>query len=80
MSAADFLFSPEVQKLLTVLYAATDQQFSTSELAGRAKLGEGETALTVEHLVRSGIVKRQAAKAREGRSSLVSSGGVRLAY
>lgn len=63
MSAADFLFSPEVQKLLTVLYAAPDQQFPTSELARRSKLAEAETALTVEHLVRSGIVRRQAAKA-----------------
>lgn len=66
MSAADFLFSPEVQKLLMVLYAAPDQQFSTSELARRAKLEEAETTLTVEHLVRSGIVKRLAAKADQG--------------
>ncbi|MET3478129.1 hypothetical protein [Variovorax atrisoli] len=66
MSAADFLFSPEVQKLLTVLYAApADQWFPTAELARRTRLAEPEAAATVEHLVGSGIVKRQAAKGEE---------------
>lgn len=65
MSAADFLFSPEVQKLLAILYAAPDQQLPTGELARRSKLGEADAALTVEHLVKSGMVKRQAAKAEQ---------------
>lgn len=66
MSAADFLFSPEVQKLLTVLYAApADEQFPTAELARRARLAEPEATATVGHLVGSGIVKRQAAKAEQ---------------
>lgn len=65
MSAADFLFSPEVQKLLVILYAAPDQQFTASELVRRSKLGEADAALTVEHLVKSGVVKRQAAKGEQ---------------
>lgn len=66
MSAADFLFSPEVQKLLAVLYAApADEQFPTAELARRARLAEPEATATVGHLVSSGIVKRQAAKAEQ---------------
>jgi len=65
MSAADFLFAPEVQKLLMVAYAAPDQQFSSSELARRSKLDTEDAARTLEHLVGSGILKRQKAKAEE---------------
>jgi len=65
MSAADFLFAPEVQKLLMVAYAAPDQQFSSSELARRSKLDPEDAARTLEHLVGSGILKRQKAKAEE---------------
>lgn len=62
MSAADFLFAPEVQKLLKVVYAAPDQQFSTSELAQRSKLDAADVARTLEHLVASGMLKRQKPK------------------
>ncbi len=64
MSAADFLFAPEVQKLLKVVYAAPDQQFSTGELAQRSKLDAADVARTLEHLVASGMLKRQKPKAR----------------
>lgn len=64
MSAADFLFAPEVQKLLKVVYAAPDQQFSTSELAHRSKLDPADVARTLEHLVASGMLKRQRPKAQ----------------
>jgi hypothetical protein len=63
MSAADFLFAPEVQKLLMVAYAAPEQQFSSSELAQRSKLDPDDVARTLEHLVGSGILKRQKSKA-----------------
>lgn len=62
MSAADFLFAPEVQKLLKVVYAAPDQQFSTSELAQRSKLDAADVARTLAHLVASGMLKRQMPK------------------
>lgn len=64
MSAADFLFAPEVQKLLKVVYAAPDQQFSASELAQRSKLDTADVARTLEHLVASGMLKRQKPKAQ----------------
>lgn len=63
MSAADFLFAPEVQKLLRVAYAAPDQPFSSSELARRSKLAPDDVARTLEHPVGSGILKRQKPKA-----------------
>ena len=65
MSAADFLFAPEVQKLLMVAYAAPDQPFSSSELAKRSKLEPDDAARTLEHLVGSGILKRSKPKADE---------------
>lgn len=65
MSAADFLFAPEVQKLLMVAYAAPDQPFSSSELAQRTKLAPDDVARTLEHLVGSGILKRHKPKADE---------------
>ena len=65
MSAADFLFAPEVQKLLMVAYAAPDQQFSASDLAQRSKLDADTVARTLEHLAGSGILKRHKAKGDE---------------
>jgi DNA-binding Lrp family transcriptional regulator len=65
MSAADFLFAPEVQKLLQVAYAAPDQPLSASELARRSKLDPDTAARTLEHLVGSGILKRRKPKASE---------------
>jgi hypothetical protein len=66
MSAADFLFSPEVQKLLRVLYAAPEQQFSTGELAQRTKLDAADVARTLEHLLASGMLKKQKLKPSAG--------------
>ena len=63
MSAADFLFAPEVQKLLKVVYAAPDQQFATSELARLSKLDTEDVSRTLEHLVKSGILTRMKPKA-----------------
>ncbi len=65
MSAADFLFAPEVQKILMVAYAAPDQPLSSSELAKRSKLEPDDAARTLEHLVESGILKRSKPKADE---------------
>ncbi|WP_093017675.1 hypothetical protein [Variovorax sp. OV700] len=72
MSAADFLFAPEVQKLLMVAYAAPDQQFSCSELARRSKLDPADAERTLEHLVGSGILKKQKPKADQADADTVS--------
>ncbi|RIX83567.1 hypothetical protein [Acidovorax cavernicola] len=71
MSAADFLLAPEVQKLLMVAYAAPDQPLSSSELAQRSKLDPADVARTVEHLVGSGILKKQKPKADEAETVVV---------
>ena len=63
MSAADFLLSPAVQKLMQVVYAAPDHSFSASELAQRTKQEPSEVEQTLEHLVKSGILAKQKVKA-----------------
>ena len=65
MSAADFLFAPEVQKLLKVVLAQPANQFSVAELAKQSKLDAGDVQRTQEHLVKSGILTRHPAKADE---------------
>lgn len=63
MSAADFLFAPEVQTLLKIVYAAPEQQFSPSELSRHSKLDPADVTRTLEHLVKSGILTLQGPKA-----------------
>lgn len=63
MSAADFLFSPEVQTLLKIVFAAPGQQFSSGELARYSRLDAADVTRTLEHLVKSGILTQQDPKA-----------------
>ncbi len=56
MSSADFLLSPEVQKLLQVLFSEPQKQFSADALAKRTKLSTGDVTNTLEHLIKSGIL------------------------
>ncbi|MDP9912256.1 hypothetical protein J2W27_004382 [Variovorax boronicumulans] len=72
MSAADFLLSPAVQKLMQVLYAAPDQWFSASELTRRTTQEPSEVDATLEHLVQSGILSKQRMAAEQPESVRVS--------
>jgi DNA-binding Lrp family transcriptional regulator len=65
MSAADFLLSPEVQKLLKVAYAGADSQFPVRALAKATRLDEDEVQRTLDHLVTSGILTRYKAQGDE---------------
>lgn len=56
MSSADFLLSPEVQKLLQVLFSEPGKQFSTDALAKTTRLSVADVAQTVGHLIKSGIL------------------------
>lgn len=62
MSAADFLLSPSVQKLLQVLYGNPEEPFTTNELAQKTRLDAAEVEGTLAHLVGSGMLSRHAAK------------------
>ncbi|MDM0043778.1 hypothetical protein QTH91_04720 [Variovorax dokdonensis] len=57
MSAADFLLAPEVQKILTILYASPQQPLAIKDLARQARLELDDAIRTVEHLARSGVLK-----------------------
>lgn len=61
MSSADFLLSPEVQKVLQVLFSEPSKQFSTDALAKTTKLGAAEVSSTVGHLIKSGILSLKGA-------------------
>lgn len=61
MSAADFLFSPEVQKLLKVVFAEPARAFSIGELAKKTKLDAAEVERTQEHLINGGVLAQRKA-------------------
>jgi DNA-binding Lrp family transcriptional regulator len=61
MSAADFLLSSEVQKILKLVLAEPATAFSAAELAKRTKLSLEDVARTREHLVKSGILVERSA-------------------
>lgn len=56
MSSADFLLSPEVQKLLQVLFSEPQTHFSADALSKRTKLSAADVTNTLEHLIKSGIL------------------------
>ncbi len=56
MSSADFLLSPEVQKLLQVFFSEPQKQFSADALTKRTKLSAAVVTNTLEHFTKSGIL------------------------
>jgi len=58
MSAADFLLSPEVQKLLRIVYAEPSREFLVGELAKMSKLDLATAEGTLLHLVTSGMLTK----------------------
>jgi len=72
MSAADFLLSPEVQKILKVVYAGADELFPAQVLGKAAGLEDEALARQLEHLVGSGILTRTHAAQGEQAEPLFS--------
>jgi hypothetical protein len=58
MGAADFLFAPEVQKLLQLVFSRPDAQLTTGDIAKACKLDVDDVERTQEHLVQCGILTR----------------------
>ncbi len=73
MSSADFLLSPEIQKLLQVLFSEPQNQFSADALAKRTKLSTADVTNTLEHLTKSGILRRHRTADDEGAVSVDTS-------
>jgi len=62
MSAADFLLSPEVQKILSIAFADPNSCFTSTDLAKKTKIDLAQLELTLEHLVASGMLTQSPAK------------------
>lgn len=62
MSAADFLLSPVIQKILKVVYAGADSSLSVKDLVKATRLEEAEAQQAVEHLAASAILIRHQAQ------------------
>jgi len=58
MSAADFLLSPEVQKLLLLVFSRPACQFTADDIAKASKLSVDEVKHTQEHLMKCGILTK----------------------
>lgn len=56
MSAADFLLSPEVQKILQTVFSEPTGQFSVEVLSKKTKLAATDVTRTLEHLVKNHIL------------------------
>lgn len=56
MSAADFLFTPAVQRVLRAIYADTSKSFALNELLRIARSGKGSTQKQIDRLVLSGVL------------------------
>ena len=56
MSAADFLFTPTVQRVLAITLTAPDRVFTLAELLREAGNGRGSTQLQIERLLVAGVL------------------------
>ncbi|WP_431046837.1 nucleotidyltransferase domain-containing protein [Roseateles sp. L2-2] len=56
MSAADFLFTPTVQRVLGITLTAPDRVFTLAELLREAGSGRGSTQLQIERLLVAGVL------------------------
>lgn len=65
MSAADFLLSPEVQKLLLLVFSRPASKFTADEMARASKLTLEQVKHTREHLIASGILTKFKSSADE---------------
>jgi hypothetical protein len=65
MSSADFLLSPEVQKLLQIVLSEPRAKFSIDALARLTKLGVADATRALDHLTQSGILHRHRTGAEE---------------
>lgn len=72
MSAADFLLSPGIQKILKVVYAGADSSMSVKDLVKATRLEEAEAQRAVEHLAASAILTRHHAQGDEAETFSVN--------
>ena len=65
MSAADFLFTPSMQRVLGLAFADPDQSFTLNELLTHAGGGNGGGQRQIEHLLNAGVLQEGPRRARQ---------------
>ena len=65
MSAADFLLSPGMQKVLGSVFAAPKRSFTLNELLDRAAGGRGNSQRQIERLIAAGVLAEEPRRARQ---------------
>jgi predicted nucleotidyltransferase len=65
MSAADFLFTPSMQKVLGLTFANPGQSFTLNELLARAGGGHGGAQRQIERLLAAGVLQEGPRRARQ---------------
>lgn len=65
MSAADFLFTPSVQRVLTATLLQPARSYTLQELLALAASGRGNTQLQIEKLLTEGVLKEEPRRGRQ---------------
>ena len=65
MSAADFLLSPGMQKVLGLVFAEPERSFTLNELLDRAAGGRGNSQRQIEKLLAAGVLDEGPRRARQ---------------
>ena len=64
MGAADFLFTPSVQRVLTATLPHPDRTYTLQELLSLAASGRGSTQQQIERLLTAGVLKEEPRRGR----------------
>jgi predicted nucleotidyltransferase len=65
MSAADFLFTPSVQRVLGRLFSEPENNFTLNQLLTLAGGGRGSSQRQIESLLSAGVLREEARRARQ---------------
>ena len=64
MSAADFLFTPSMQRVLAATLPHPERAYMLEELLSLAASGRGSTQLQIERLLKEGVLKEEPRRGR----------------
>lgn len=65
MGAADFLFTPSVQRVLAATLSHPERAYSLEELLALAATGRGNTQQQIERLLTAGVLKEEPRRGRQ---------------
>jgi predicted nucleotidyltransferase len=65
MGAADFLFTPSVQRILAATLRCPERAFTLQELLALAASGRGSIQLQIERLLSAGVLKEEPRRGRQ---------------